>query len=118
MKPEYQQWIDEHYPTKEAAWRKCKKATALMVSAFPELLRHRGLVMIQGVIHQHWWCEDGDNSVVDPTVHQWDFPIMEYRVIDDMFGEPKCKCLDCGDPVFESRYSNHCDPCGDAGCRF
>lgn len=111
MKPEYQDWINENYPTPESARLKCVEATARMVEVFPELGRVRGHVMVVVDLRPHWWCVTATGDIVDPTAHQWG-SIAFYQTLEDE-EEPHGKCYHCGDLLFRSRgaSSYFCENC-------
>lgn len=98
MKPQYENWINENYPTRESAYGKCSEAVDNMISTFPELSKVRGWVddAYWGE-REHWWCLDTENNIVDPTRKQFPAPY-NYRPWDESKGDPPVSkpCLDCG----------------------
>ena len=76
------EWIDKHYPDKDASTNQCNKAVRDIVRAFPELNVRVGLA--NGIFH--CWAVDCNGEVVDPTSKQFNEPI-DYHVIADRFLE-------------------------------
>ncbi len=98
MSPVYEQWIDEHYPTKELCYLQCATATLQMVKAFPELLRVRGFYCGR----PHWWLLDTDGGIVDPTAKQFNYGgLYSYEEWDETLPEPKGKCKHCGELSYD-----------------
>lgn len=123
MKPEYAAWVNEHCPTYEKAFGNCRYIATLMAKAFPELR------LVRGFFHSvawgqrgHWWCVAADDSIVDPTAHQ--FPphnepaaAMPVECYEEFTGSdkdlPTGVCAECGGPTFN--YASFCsDACHDA----
>ena len=86
---------------------KCKEFSEKLIAKNPNLRLVRGhyCCPIWGE-QQHWWCEDENGKVIDPTAKQ--FPskgIGEYVKFDG-----NCTCSECGkrgkeeDFSFESNY--------------
>jgi hypothetical protein len=79
VKPEYQEWIDAYKASLGSAKLagKCGAASEAMALDFPELTVVRGDAVLGGCgcAWSHWWCEDPDGNIVDPTVEQFDDPI-------------------------------------------
>ena len=105
MKPEYQEWVDKNV---KEPYGKCSEMTTKMIEAFPELKRIRGQYddPIWG-LREHWWLEDPDENVVDPTKEQ--FPSkgafsVNYIPWDESQPEPTGKCPNCGEYCYEGRY--------------
>lgn len=113
MTNKYQAWIEKHYPTQESAYLSCKEATAAMVAEFPELRRVRGHALIGLSFRAHWWCVTPDDTIVDPTAHQWELPPLQYDGIPDDSEEPHGKCYECGALLFRSKGddSYYCAEC-------
>ncbi len=94
----------------------CEKATERMVEAFPELKRVRGTVVMRAAPDgdtrpwPHWWCIDGDGTIVDPTASQ--FPSeLDYTEADESTGGPTGKCTNCGGLCYEHRTPCCSDKC-------
>jgi hypothetical protein len=102
MKPEYQEWIQAHYPTRFDAFCRCQEASEKMQKAFPELIRVRGWAAghemkgpRQGT--EHWWCKTAEGEVVDPTAAQFLWSQVYYREHQEGIDpEPIGKCMWCG----------------------
>lgn len=79
---------------------KCKEMSEALVKENPELRLVRGYYFDalwgkQG----HWWCEDKDGNIIDPTKDQ--FPSKghgHYQEFDGWF-----ECAQCGAPVHEDK---------------
>ncbi len=103
MEIECKKWIDANYPTKESALMKCAEATLEMCAAFPELVRVRGHVMVGCDLRPHWWCVDRCGQIIDPTEHQYKYPIVFYQIHEEGDEEPIGKCFCCGELLYLSR---------------
>jgi len=90
----YQQWIKDNVTNPNL---QCAKYTLEMLEAFPELKRVRGYYhdFFQGR-RPHWWLVKPDGYVIDPTVEQFCLG-GEYELYDESLGEPKGKCINCGE---------------------
>lgn len=78
----------------------CTAATEEMVKAFPELRRVRGHYGNSS----HWWCEDADGNVYDPSVAQFYRP----STYTEYSGpEPVGKCMECGELVWSMEYGSY-----------
>lgn len=81
---------------------KCKEMAEALVTSDPSLRLVRGHYYCSAWGEQaHWWCEDKDGKVIDPTAAQ--FPSNgtgEYIEFDGM-----CECAECGESVEESKAS-------------
>jgi hypothetical protein len=95
MIKKYQDWIDAKCLT-ENPKRKCADWTLEMQAAFPELKRVRGWVDTYGGENPHWWLMDEEGCFIDPTASQF-VGIIAYRLYDESLGEPKGKCMNCGE---------------------
>lgn len=94
-----------------AEWRKkhgvgvmmCRVASTDLQKAFPHLLLKRGWAHLGFGKYQHWWCEDRDGTIYDPTSEQWGRPIIHYEEYDlALHGpEPIGKCMNCGAYCFK-----------------
>lgn len=108
MKSKYEQWISENI--NEATCRNtCRSATAAMQAFFPELECVRGhYVCAVGGSIPHWWCVDPDGEIVDPTVAQ--FPTRWGEYVPFTGPDPICKCMNCGELVWDREHSGACSP--------
>lgn len=99
IKPEHAAWIAERYSTRDKAYCRCDSATAAMVDAFPELRRVRGYY---ATFTEHWWCEDAEGNIVDPTAAQFSGQGSYQELTDEEVEQhvPSGVCMDCGDPVY------------------
>lgn len=102
---QYSSWIQERFPTQEAAHCRCEQATRDMVEAFPELERVRGHYHdpMHGMRRQHWWCVAPDGTIVDPTARQFaDAGLFgEYEPLDPNEPTPIGRCMECGQLRYE-----------------
>lgn len=102
MKDKYVRWIDEHVPDYSAAYGQCAAVTKRMLQAFPELSRVRGHYYCPAWgCREHWWLEDPDGVIVDPTARQ--FPsggAGVYEPWDESQEEPTGVCPNCGDYIY------------------
>lgn len=114
LSSDWEAWVKRRWPTPESARGQCDGATRAALKQFPELelQRVRGYVLVDGVRRPHWWCVRRSGEILDPTQHQWGLLPSEYLPHNESRGEPKCKCIECGELVWESPYSNHCEACG------
>lgn len=115
---QYQKWIDEHYPTWEAALGKCMEASKKMAAAFPELKTARGFAIGPGVNYQqHWWCVDPEGNEIDPTIRQYGVPLIYEPVADDdpLAMYPQKKCMNCGEYYLQTP-EHEDDPCCGKNC--
>lgn len=108
MLDKYQNWIEQNAPKGSDAYGKCAETTERMIKAFPELKRIRGhyYCYIWGE-RTHWWLQDQDGSIVDPTATQ--FPSGgngHYEAWDESKPEPTGICPNCGDYCYNG--SNCC----------
>jgi len=116
MKTEYKTWIEENVSD---TYGTCREVTERMAEAFPELRRVRGhyFCFLWGR-RQHWWLEDEDGNIIDPTAHQ--FPSKgygDYEKWDESKLEPTGICPNCGDLC----YSGHTccsEVCSNAYARY
>ena len=103
MNKNYQDWINQHYPTSLSTRLKCKVISHRMVTEFPELKVVRGQIEVEEPCGlpptktQHWWCISPEGEVIDPTSHQYPTRILTYQPVDESKGEPTGKCMNCGD---------------------
>lgn len=80
MSNKYIDWIDRHYPDREAAKNKCHSAVQTITTAFPELKVQVGRA--NGIFH--CWAKDEKGEIVDPTAKQFDGEI-KYSLIAERF---------------------------------
>jgi len=102
----YTKWIKSNYPTPHSAIRQCSEATKLMTTEFTSLRQVKGHVFVaqNQRVEEHWWCEDFDGNVIDPTRHQWHGPVFDYTEFEGE--EPIGKCYQCGKFIFKSKCKN------------
>ena len=113
----YKEWISINFPTQQSARTMCEDATKKMIVVFPELTRVRGLAHVEEPYElpptkvPHWWCEDKDGKIIDPTAHQYPTSILKYDSVDNSKGEPSGKCPNCGELCYEGSYlcSSSCE---------
>lgn len=76
----------------------CGHATSEMVKEFPELTRVPGIVYFPFGSSEHWWCEDEEGNIIDPTASQFR-GTLSYRVV--LIIEEVClgKCMNCGSEI-------------------
>lgn len=95
---DYDSWIvsflEEHNPN-----GLCKLAVDQMSEEFPELRKVRGHVHCSWGKRAHWWLEDPEGNIVDPTASQ--FPLISRYEHWDSSKELKLgKCLNCGEIIW------------------
>lgn len=101
MKLEHEAWIKAN--VRENPFGECRIAAQIMASAFPDLRVVRGHYhcMIWGE-RGHWWCEEKDGTVVDPTAAQ--FPTKGSGTYREFTGNdedlPTGSCANCGEPAY------------------
>jgi len=106
MKPEYQQFIDQHYPDYEHAYGKCHSAAEHMQSVFHELRIVKGWVFCSWGQRDHVWLETSEGERVDPTGKQFpgwpNLPYEEWKP-----GMPVCvgTCCNCGEDIYKALQS-------------
>jgi hypothetical protein len=111
MTDKYQAWIAEKL-SQGSSTAKCAAWTAEMVAEFPELKRVRGHVEHSHGRIPHWWCENSEGEIVDPTVAQFEgVAIFAYWPHEDGAPEPTGKCLNCGEYVYAPRLSSCSETC-------
>jgi hypothetical protein len=101
MKEEYRRWIADN--VQGDGYGCCSEVTEAMAAAFPELTRVRGhyYCWVWGE-RTHWWLEDTENNIVDPTAAQ--FPSKgsgTYVPSDETQAEPTGRCPNCGGYVYD-----------------
>ncbi len=88
---------------------KCKKMSEALVTERPELRLVRGhyFCPIWGRNEEHWWCEDAEGTVVDPTRLQ--FPSAGFGHYEEFDGNVQCeqcnKSIREEDAVMAGRYA-------------
>lgn len=95
----YQEWIEANVAD---PYGRCEEATAQMAEAFPELRRVRGhYYCFAWGERQHWWMEDAEGNVVDPTAAQ--FPSGGRGHYEEWDGSPlpTGSCPQCSNPVYD-----------------
>ncbi len=91
----YSDWIKKNVPN---SFGTCREATEDMQKEFPHLRRVRGhyYCPIWGE-RKHWWLEDEQGNVIDPTREQFPSKGMgEYVEWGEDQPEPIGKCINCG----------------------
>jgi hypothetical protein len=76
----------------------CVFAAREMREVFPELVAVPGKVLLadgQGICHL--WLVTPDGTVLDPTVLQFESPVVGYRPLADEDPPPTGQCLECWD---------------------
>ena len=121
MANKYKEWIEKNVidPLGE-----CQKYSELMSANFPELKLVRGyyICIIWGS-REHWWLQDENGNVIDPTASQ--FPskgLGEYIEWDESRKEPTGMCPNCGGYAYDdntccserchSQYASYIMQCG------
>jgi hypothetical protein len=79
---------------------KCREAVADMLAAFPELREVRGHVHCMWGKRGHFWTQDLDGSIVDPTRAQFPGGI-EYEPWVEGSEVRVGKCMNCGADIWE-----------------
>ncbi len=104
----YEQWIAARLQTGADPFCKCAEWTQDMLQDFPELKRVRGEVTLSSLMtREHWWLEDPEGNVVDPTAAQFKQPyyggasILVYCARDESQPEPTGMCPNCGEYCYE-----------------
>lgn len=92
----YQDWIANNVVDPQY---RCEYWSKEMVKAFPELKRIRGYFVIHNVNRiPHWWLEDVDGNVIDPTSSQFLLSNdCSYEGLDETISQPTGKCINCGE---------------------
>src|SRR5208282_4259262 len=99
----YTDWISENisHDPKEVLYH-CRGLVDKLVKQFPELRRVAGYYTPLGENYPiaHWWCVAPDESIVDPSAHQ--FMCMGEGEYEEVKEEnlPLRPCMDCGEDVF------------------
>lgn len=99
----YKTWISNYRFKHKYLAGACGSATLEMCKTFPELKRIPGhVVLASGHKVEHWWCEDNDGNIIDPTVGQWALLPAEY--IPWVPGDEVCvgKCMNCGNGIYDT----------------
>ena len=99
----YELWIENWLLSNSPNWA-CETATKLMAEEFPELTRVPGRVVceVQGSMN-HWWLENEDEEIVDPTVSQFQIPNgLIYEKWTPGTPTKVGKCMNCGESIFEN----------------
>lgn len=103
VKAIYKVWITAYVASHGGNVRnRCGDAVEHMSAAFPELRTVPGYAIDgNGVQHEHWWCTDTDESVVDPTASQFKAPIT-YKPWQPGDVVRVGRCMNCGDHIYAS----------------
>ena len=124
MDLKYQMWIEKNYPNRMASYGACKEATLKMVTDFPELKRKSGQVFVLGYEHEvlHWWCEDAEGNVIDPTANQYTdagYVVMGYEEYPEDHPArsfDRKKCMECGEYYYQTPEFVKFSPCCSQEC--
>lgn len=96
--PKYEKWIKKNVGDPR---HRCAEYTLEMQEVFPELKRIRGHYYAERE-YPHWWLEDVDGNIIDPTVEQFISADGVYIPWDESQPEPIGRCLNCGELTYES----------------
>jgi len=115
----YQTWIKKNYPDRVSAYGQCKEATEKMVSEFPELKRKSGQIFVLGYDYDvlHWWCEDPEGNIVDPTIIQYSgggYAVTGYEEYPEDHvarHNERAKCMECGQYFYRVDEVKKFSPC-------
>ena len=94
-------WINKYAETHQYLAGLCASASKELAAAFPTLRIVRGHV--SGVLigrRGHWWCEDPDGTIYDPTRRQFPGP-MDYEEWQPGTEVRVGRCMNCGDDIYE-----------------
>lgn len=105
MKPEYQAWIQEHYPTYKEAYGSCNEASHAMKEAFPELTIVPGHVYCSWGKRDHIWLTDPEGNIVDPTALQYQGTVSRYEPWKPGDAVRVGKCMNCGSDIYANLQS-------------
>jgi hypothetical protein len=99
---EYAEWITAYAARYPHARGRCVVACQEMRVVFPELKEVRGFVSLMDGTEgcEHAWLVDPLGNVVDPTTHQYPFPIAEYHPFQPGDTVRVGKCMECGEPIY------------------
>ena len=114
-------WVTGYKATVARQYGQCYNACSQLIKEFPELRLVRGWAHVDydGLLQkeEHWWCEESNGDIVDPTDDQWLVPsrgiVVGYEEYDEATHgpEPTGKCHDCGDYTYDGNYfcSERCE---------
>ena len=98
----YAEWIEGYRARVKVLLGACAKATQEMVEAFPELERVPGHIYVMGWGRRaHWWCEDPNGNVVDPTASQFPGGVLHYESFEPGHEVRTGRCMNCGEDLYE-----------------
>jgi len=107
----YSDWIKKNVQDTQGA---CREVTEYMQKEFPHLRRVRGHYYCSTWgEREHWWLEDGQGNVIDPTRNQ--FPsrgLGQYVEWRDDSPEPTGQCINCGSYCYDGE-TVCCNNCHD-----
>jgi hypothetical protein len=114
---EYVEWLHSHgYGCGMSVQTKCKEVCEEMLKSFPDLILCRGLAWVEEphglppTKTPHWWLQEQDGTIVDPTAHQYPTKIIKYEWVDPDKGEPTGKCPNCGSLRYDEYFcSKDCE---------
>lgn len=91
---EYRNWIED-YICKNDIRNMCYRVAEEMTERFPELNRVEGHLWLKDTKKpiKHFWCEDKNGNVIDPTISQFSLEIEKYVKADDTI------CWNCGKEI-------------------
>ena len=112
---EIMDWIDSNLSRDPTDCQgRCREFSEALCCQFPELIMIRGHVKWafneedrirypEG--YPHWWCEDENGVVYDPTCPQFVLVTgLEYIPWDNSLDEPTGKCPNCGKYCYNGSY--------------
>jgi len=109
MRTLFHVWVRRNVP-KDCAGR-CEEFAFAMAKAFRSLtVRYGHYVHSYGTAEVHFWCEDADGSVVDPTASQFP-PGGSYRRGRIGGRLVRALCAKCHGPLFEDGLGTCPDGC-------
>lgn len=116
MDEQHRKWIKQN--VMGSGYGACAEVTKSMAEAFPELRRVRGhYYCYSWGKRTHWWLEDADGKIIDPTSAQ--FPSKgagHYEPWDESQPEHNCRCMNCGETFYSPNGSAWCaDSCRISG---
>lgn len=87
-----------------------------MAAEFPGLEVVRGYVLTaEWGRRGHWWCEDKDGEILDPTRGQFPTPFLTYEPHVEGADVRLGKCMQCGTEIWGPEELGRATFC-DAGC--
>lgn len=105
----YDVWINNYIKENKILAGFCFSASKQMVETFPELKQIKGYVVTEfSGSSAHWWCEDANGKIYDPTALQFEDIISYEQYNEEKHGPlPTGKCYDCGDYIYDEK--DFCD---------